>query len=158
MMYEQDSQAYSDRMEVIAAQYAPRALALLSDIGRVCEANGISVTVAPYDMSADDYRYSMVVTRTPDDPDNDDNKVDISIDIAEQVSYDGLSDYIPGINFGLDIVEYGGRILGGLTPYNYTEDCWVSISDDAAIADRWMILENADHSEIPDLIWREAEK
>lgn len=24
----------------------------------------------------------------------------------------------------LDIVEYGGRLLGGCSPFNYTEKCW----------------------------------
>lgn len=33
-------------------------------------------------------------------------------------------------NFMLDIIEEGGRIVGGCVPNNYTDECWVNYDDD----------------------------
>jgi hypothetical protein len=42
-----------------------------------------------------------------------------------------------GLTFRLDVVEYGGRIICGYTPYNYTEKCWVDANDAEAVKTRW---------------------
>lgn len=57
-----------------------------------------------------------------------------------------------GVNFGLDIVEYGGIILGGLAPFNYSPEVWVDSRNPDAVLARWHVFEDADISDIPDLI------
>jgi hypothetical protein len=52
----------------------------------------------------------------------------------------------------VDIVEYSGAIIGGLCPYNYTDQVWVTLDDIAAIDRRFDLMMDADTSEIPALI------
>lgn len=89
----------------------------------------------PSDESIDEYRWSMVV----------DGNVDVTFTIAESEEYDGEEG---GVNFMVDVVEEGGRPLGGLCPYNYTDKVWVSRGDDAAVEERFIILEKADPADI----------
>lgn len=138
---------YGTHMEAIAATYGPKALALLARIRDVVIAAGYECT-EPYDLSSDDHRWSMLVTR-PGDP--QDNGVDISVEIAEQVGYEG-EDAPWGINFGISIVHYGGLILGGLMPYNFTEQCWVDSRDEGAVGERWAIVDTAEPEGILPLI------
>jgi hypothetical protein len=49
-------------------------------------------------------------------------------------------------------VEESGRIIGGLTPFNYTDRCWVSRNDQQAVEERFRILEEADEDDIPQLL------
>jgi hypothetical protein len=137
---------YDEQMEKIAEEYGPKALALLSRIRDALIAEGFEGT-EPFDMSADDYRWSMLITR-PGQP--QDQGVDISVEIAEQRDYDDDEGW--GLNFALDIVQYGGIILGGLTPYNYSELCWVDSRDAEMVANRWAILEQAEIAEVPPLV------
>lgn len=130
---------YNEHMESIAKVYGPKALALLNRLRAVMIEAGYECT-EPVDMSTDNYVWNMLVTR-PGDP--QDNGVDVSVEIAEQCDYEG-EDSPWGINFGINLVHYGGRILGGLTPYNYTEFCWVDSTDPLAVEGRWAILDAAD--------------
>ena len=45
-----------------------------------------------------------------------------------------------GVNFSCDISGWGGVIIGGFTPHNYTDECWVSRRDPEAIAERWRVF------------------
>lgn len=45
-----------------------------------------------------------------------------------------------GVTFRIDIVEHGGRILGGCCPDNYTDACWVDANDKEAVEKRWQQL------------------
>lgn len=144
-----DNEAYVARMEEIAREYAPRALALLERIRQECISGGLGSPNPPCDMSDDEYRWSLTVYRFPDTPFSDDDMVDITIEMAEQREYDGDGN---GVSFGISIAEWGGRELGRLQPYNYTSEVWVDSSDSEAVRDRWNILENSDISQIPDLI------
>src|SRR6266478_1460728 len=101
----------------IKRKYKNRILAILNRIAEVLRQAGCDVE-GPWDLSGDDYRWELQA-----------NNIDISITICESETYDGEPN---GINFALDIVEEGGRILGGLTPYNYTDAVWVSRSDSEA--------------------------
>jgi len=138
-----------DIAEVRANEYGPRILTLLKEVREICTEAGLHCPDEPFDMSADDFRWCLKVFRTEDENDYD-NLVDVSVEIAEAREYG--DDPEDGINFGLSIVEWGGRILGGLTPYNYTPECWVSAHDSAAVEDRFRILEDSYLGEIPDLI------
>jgi hypothetical protein len=143
-----------DVIEKVYDAYKPKMAAVLMRVRDTCNAAGL-LAEEPFDMSGDDYKWSMRVWRSQAarDEGDDDNCVDVSVEIAESREYDGENDY--GINFGIDIVEWGGRILGGLTPFNYTAECWVDARDDDAVSDRWQIIEDADPGEIPPLIREE---
>lgn len=144
-----DGQKYEDVMEAVAKEYGPKALALLARVRTMCLDAGLTAEHEPYDMSADDYTWALNVSRGPDMTTEDD-LVDISIEIAEEREYDDREGF--GLNFGLSIVEYGGKILGQLQPFNYTPDVWVDARDTAAVAARWQLVDQADLSGIPDLI------
>ncbi len=38
--------------------------------------------------------------------------------------------------------RYGGRIIGGFCPYNYSEDVWVKASDRTAVYERFELFKN----------------
>jgi len=75
--------------------------------------------------------------------------VDICFEIAESLANDGSLD---GINFILDITTVGGSMLGGLSPFNYTPEVWVDVNDEAAVEERFQIIEQADPEGIIELI------
>lgn len=141
-------EAYDAVMESVAKEYGPKALDLLKSIATVCNERGLAAD-EPYDLSDDDYRWSMRVWRTPERS-RDEDCIDISVEIAEEREFDGGDGY--GLNFGLDVVEWGGRILGGLAPFNYTPLVWVDARYPDEVAERWSLIESANHATIPDLI------
>lgn len=141
-------EAYDKLMESVAAEYGPKALDLLKAVASICEEGGLAVS-EPYDLSTDDYRWAMRAWRGLDRT-QDEDSVDITVEIAEEREYEGGDGY--GLNFGLDIVEWGGRLLGGCAPYNYTSLVWVDARYPGELADRWSLLENVDLHAIPGLI------
>lgn len=141
---------YNDAVERLAKDFGDRALKLLREIAELLTSEGFTLVHEPSEMFGDDYRWSMVVRR-PDAPEaSEDDLVDLTVELAEADEYEG-DDARGGINWGLDIVEYGGRILGGLTPFNYTDKCWVPMGHSGAVEERFAILEAADISDIPSL-------
>ena len=142
------SDDYCSVMEKVAEAYKPLAMALLNRIKGILEAESLTVK-DPYDMSDDTYRWSMLVHRHPGDHADDDG-ADITVEIAEERDYDDKEGW--GLNFGIDIVEYGGRILGGIAPFNHTPKVWVDSRDDNAVAARWQLIEDACYDGLPDLI------
>lgn len=47
-----------------------------------------------------------------------------------------------GMAFGLTIAGDGGSVVGGMTPYNYSDDLWVYTK--AALEDRFQLFEKSD--------------
>jgi len=140
---------YADKVTAVKDRYAQRIVKVLESIRAELQAAGYTVD-EPFDMSGDDYQWSMLV-RVESGPDDDiaNGDIDITLQIAESMQFEGTED---GINFSLDITEVGGRIRGGLTPYNYSDDVWVSLDDDHRIEQRFSIFEKADPAEILNLI------
>lgn len=141
---------YLTVLDGIYKKYGPKAIDLLCQVRDVCREAGLVTDGEPTDISADEYRWTLRVWRRGFT--DIDNCIDVSVEIGEAGAYDSEESY--GITFALNIVEYGGRILGGLTPYNYTNLCWVDSRDADAVAERWKDLAEADISEIPYLIER----
>jgi hypothetical protein len=139
---------YADHLEKVKDLYEPKIRALLKRIREVLEDEGLTVH-DPYFLDGDYYSWSMTVHRHPGDHADDDG-ADITVEIAEERYYDDPEGW--GINFGLDVVDYGGIILGGLTPFNYSPEVWVDSRNPDAVLARWHVLEDADISDIPDLI------
>lgn len=120
----------------LKSTYGPKIEAILGEIQAAVNATGMSAC-DPFDMHDDEWRWDIAVYRDA----NQDGEpfCDVYITIIESEINDGEKD---GINFMLDAVEYGGRIIGGLCPYNYTEDIWVSRRDPEAVAERWRLFED----------------
>jgi hypothetical protein len=131
--------------EAIKEKYEPRILAVLSRIAETLREAGYTVD-EPIDLSCDQYWWSVLVHG-----DGDEDTIDISFRICESEQYDGEEN---GVNFALDIVEMGGRVLAGLCPYNYTPQCWVDRSDEAAVEERFAIFEEADAANIVPILER----
>ncbi len=130
----------------IKRKYVKRIRAILNAIKASLVEAGFEVE-GPYDMTADEYYWSLIVTYGPGEND----KADVSFKIFESREYDGSDE---GINIGIDVVEFGGRILGGLTPYNYSPLVWVDLNDAEGIEDRFQIIEQADPDDVVPLLER----
>jgi hypothetical protein len=131
--------------ETIKEKYEHRILAVLNRIAETLREAGYGVD-EPVDMSCDEYWWSLLVHG-----DSDEDTIDISFKICESEQYDGEEG---GVNFALDIVEMGGRILGGLCPFNYTDRCWVDRSDEEAVEERFAIFEEANPDDIVPILER----
>jgi hypothetical protein len=119
-------------------EFRPRMVKLLTRWADAAKAEGYDVS-GPYDLSDDDFRWC--VTLRGNGIPEEDEAVDVSLEIAESLEYEGSID---GINFGLDIVAYGGEVIGGLTPYNYSDHCWVPLDEPEQLSGRLKIIEDAD--------------
>jgi hypothetical protein len=134
-MSESTYQAHTERH---GDTYQPKMREILESIRKEAVARGY-LCDEPFDMTDECYRWSVLV-RPGGTPKDADVGVDVAIQIAESHAY---GDGEAGLNFMLDMVEYGGLIVGGLAPYNYTSDCWVPVDDDEAVAYRWRIFSDA---------------
>jgi len=90
------------------------------------------------DMCDDVYRWSILIS--PKNANVEEHGVDVTIHIAESEHHDGEEN---GCNFMLDIVAYGGAVIGGCAPYNFTSQVWVPRDDWAAVDARWRIFDNS---------------
>jgi len=96
----------------------------------------------PFEMDAD--MYSVNLSLRPEGRES----IDVSLEIVESQDYEGIAG---GYTFRLDVVEYGGRILGGCSPFNYTEQVWCKTLP--AIKERFELLKPAvNASEIAALV------
>lgn len=166
-------------IDAVKAKYEERIKALLENISKCCEKDGM-VVGGVSEMHDDEYMWCLTVWRNAEDRGagtcghwsggylvsaahpadckcgaprvgfNYDKSVDIMFEISESRSYD--DEMIDGINFGIQITENGGAMLGGLQPFNYTDQCWVHASDATAVEERFGVMEAADVDNIPNLI------
>jgi len=122
----------------INRKYKPRILANLRKIAELLSSHGFKVS-GPDDMTDEDYSYWLLVEK--------DQMIDIRFTILESEHSDGE---VGGVNFACDITEVSGRTLGGICPFNYTNKVWVPRKDEAAIEERFKLLEDADINGIVD--------
>jgi hypothetical protein len=142
------------RLEAIRQKYDVRIRTILGHMKELLVEAGYQ-TSEPDDMSGSEstgFRWGLMVYKkgTPEEPDNDD--VDITFELNCSEECDGEEN---GLQFSVTIVSYGGRIIGGLSPYNYTADVWVPRDDDEAIERRFALFEQADAAGIVDLVRRD---
>ena len=119
----------------INRKYRPRILAILNKVAELLRSHKFQV-VGPTDMADDTYAYSLFVKS---------RKIDIRFTICESEHWDGEKG---GVSFQLDITEFGGRVLGGFCPLNYTDKVWVSRKDKDAVEERFKLMERMDITEI----------
>lgn len=128
--------SFQEKVERLYEQtYKERILRCIKDVEQEALSRGLN-TGGPYDLSDEEYKWSILVYPGEEQ----EVGADVTITIAESVAHDGIE---TGINFMSDIVGYGGSIIGGIAPYNYTPEVWVDIDDDEAIEERWKIFSNA---------------
>jgi hypothetical protein len=141
-------------IDAVKADYEGAILTVLTDCAETLTKAGFYAD-EPYDMCGDEYRWTFSVWRTPERGEIEDS-IDVSLEIAEAATYGDEPE--SGINFGLDVVEWGGRILGGMTPFNYTDECWVDAFDEEAVAERWSYFEAIRPEELVQLIQDDMER
>lgn len=94
------------------------------------------------DLCADEWEWAILVNPDPTaDLTNDRRTIAIEFEIAESLQYDGET---TGVSFKIDLSGMGGWVIGGLAPYNYTDECWVAIDDEDAVETRFSICEDSD--------------
>jgi len=126
---------YQDVIEELSKTYVPKMKRLLAEVCRSARDEGLECS-EPYDRSDEMFAWSVVVyPRGGSEQDG----VDVTVQISESGVYEGEGG---GLNFSMDLVSYGGEIVGGLTPYNYTSDVWVPVLDADAVEQRWDIFES----------------
>ena len=125
-----EPQTASERIHEI---YEPKIRQILTDIIEEAKRRGHAAS-GPNDLTDEEYRWFTLICKTDGEPDGG---VDVTIIIAESGVHDGVPG---GINFMLDVVSYGGLVLGGVAPYNYTDAVWVPEKDEALVAERWNIF------------------
>jgi len=128
-------------IDAVKSRYELRIVALLTGIGAQLKSQGWKVADEPYELTDSGYSW-WITTYRPGREEVEDNCVDLRLEIAESRLYDG--DMQTGINFGLEAVEWGGRPLGGITPYNFTDEVWVDARDAAAVEKRFRIVDQVD--------------
>jgi len=113
--------------------YKPKLRKLLEDVRREALKRGLECG-EPGDLSDEDVRVYVLVRPAGG---ADEDGVDVSISIPESEHYDGMEG---GLNFALAIVGYEGTIVGGFTPFNFTQACWVERADPVAVEERWEVF------------------
>ena len=142
-----EPQTASERIHEI---YEPKIRQIFDEILAEAKSRGFQ-GAGPHDMTDEEYCWSLMIYR-----DAQEDGADVKITIAESGVHEGEGG---GINFMLDAATYGGTMLGGVAPYNYTKDVWVPEKDEQAVAARWEIFTAAfDANEIVDSMERHFNK
>ena len=142
-------------MEPIRVEYEPKILALLERVRKAILDDGRFECSDVFDMHDDEFRWDFAVYEAepgvPTGEEADGNPVnpimDVSLTIVEKdVRGDDEHETDYGISFMVDVVAWGGAILGGYAPYNYSDRLWVWGDED--IAERWNLMDDVDWSAI----------
>ena len=128
-------------LEAVRNLYETRIEAILAGMRKCLIAQGWNVPNAAYEMSDGEYSWWLSAYR-PGGTEEEDNMVDVRFEIAESRSYDGDQPF--GINFGLEAVEWGGRPVTEVMPYNFTDQVWVDARDAQAVEERFKLIEEVD--------------
>ena len=136
--------------EELIKTYGPKLKAVTTHIYNELKARDWEVS-EPCEMNCDIYSWNLQYF--PLGQTDIDSSIDISFEMLDAVDCDGTKN---GMSFAVNMVEYGGRIVGGFHPYNYTDHCWVDPRNNSAVERRWDIFEGPamDDEEIASVIQR----
>lgn len=129
-----DSEMVRDRFQGRIALFLGRLRDALVDAG--CTVNS-----EPADYSYDEYMWMFAVRNTSG------IDVDLTLTLIEQAVREGEGD---GLAFVLEIVEWGGRILGTVCPHNYTPDLWGN--DIETLEKRWPMFQHLEPWEVIEIV------
>lgn len=140
--------------EEIKDTYSKRIEAILQEVVKALTEKTTLVVGSPFDMGCDYYQWAVTAESPSEHTANTEANsteagTDITFTIAESEEWDGEEN---GVNFMLDVTSVGGEIIGGLTPYNYTPEVWVSRDDPDAIERRFQIMLNADTDSLVQMV------
>jgi hypothetical protein len=131
-------------IEGIKDKYDARIRAVLERLRAAFAEVGLVVDEITF-MDGDDYRWGFSIYT--DASKNRDTSVQCTLQIAESLAYE---DSYAGATFRIDFVQWGGRIFGSFSPFNYSPQCWVDVNDEAAIEARFTLFERID---VSDFAW-----
>ena len=94
----------------------------------------------PMEMDADMYSVNILLKPEGREP------IDVSFEIVESHDYEGVDG---GYTFRMDIVEMGGRMVGGFSPFNYTEQVWCKTKP--AIRERFDLVNDVIKDSVGDI-------
>lgn len=132
----------------IKNKYEKRIEAYLQTIIDALREYELEVSDVSLETWSDDYQW-WVFTHPVGRVRSDGAWVDICFTIAESEHWDGEEN---GINFMVEINSASGRQIGGVIPYNFTNEVWVSRDDEEAIDERFCFVERIDPLSAADLI------
>lgn len=135
---------YLKLTESLKDRYESRIVAYLDGVAKLFREQGWQAGEV-MDMCADEYEWAILVAPAGHSLKDSPRSMAIEFEIAESLSYDGTT---YGVSFKIDVTGYGGFVVGGLAPYNYTDECWVPVTDDDAVETRFSICENSDFTEL----------
>lgn len=154
--------AYEELVTSIKDRYGSRITAILTALKTDLIENGGLIVEGPDEAHDEEYCWSIGgwVPGISDEPTEDALAFDARIEIVESAVRGEPDAEHPGVTFSLSITGFGGEIIGGLSPYNYTDRVWVDATDEEEVEERFKILEDAEISEATALIleWLERKK
>lgn len=130
------TETWNEQVELVKNRYSNRIEKILNELKKELEEEFDYPISGPDFWDCDDYRWSLFI-----ELDQDENKhdgIDIAFQICDSTEYDGSED---GINFSIEAVHTSGRMLGGCTPFNYSNEVWVSLNDEDGIEKRFRLME-----------------
>ncbi len=134
----------------IKRKYEPRIKTLLQGVADAASHYGLAVGPIT-EMSDEDYAWSFFVN----DPKDEEKEAEVKVTLAESETWDGTSG---GVNFMLD-VDGRDEKIGGMIPYNYTDEVWVRRSKPEALEARWRLFdEGVDPGAVVDSIQEHFQK
>lgn len=128
---------YREDVDTLWKEYEPKARKLLQEMGKVFEGEGWTIEGID-DLSDEECSLWLAVT-SPDG-----KACAVRLTLIESACREGSEE---GIAFSVDLDAPCGHLIGGMTPYNYSGELWVPLSDPEAIARRWQLFEDADPNE-----------
>lgn len=124
-------------VEELYARYGNRIQTWLRRLADGLVAAGWQVD-GPFEMSDEDYQWGIVAQSAQDREGKE--AVDVRFTICESEHWNGEEG---GVNFMIEAVERGGRMLGGITPFNYTPQVWVNRTADLLVEERFRLVEES---------------
>lgn len=119
----------ADLYDRLATEYRPEMRRLAQATANAFSKAGYPVQ-GPTEQNDNGLQFSFVVQHgdTPED------SVDVIFTMMDGKDYDGSEN---AVNFSLELIEYGGQVVGCFIPRNYSDDCWVKADNGPAVASRW---------------------
>ncbi len=146
---------YGAGVTAVKGWYEPRIKKYLGELKMAMEDMKWTVQ-GPDDWTDGEYTWNFLIFTDGrgTDTDTQDDDVDVTFTLVESKEREGTRE---GISFSLGVCAVGGAIIGGMSPFNYTDKLWVSLNDPDGIEERFCLFENADVNDLIKLIdtWSE---